>query len=109
MTPADYKRLAGGLEEHLLIAAAIGNLVDHRWAPTFFGPGWSTHMMGSCRMGSTDDGTSCVDLFGKLWGCDNVYVVGNAVFAVSNASNPTLSTVAMALRTADAIIAALTS
>ena len=109
LTPADYKRLAGGLDEHLLIAAAIGNLVDHRWAPTFFGPGWSTHMMGSCRMGSTDDGTSCVDPFGKLWGCANVYVVGNAVFAVSNASNPTLSTVAMALRTADAIIAALGS
>jgi choline dehydrogenase-like flavoprotein len=109
LTPADYKRLAGGLDEHLLIAAAIGDLVDHRWAPTFFGPGWSTHMMGTCRMGSTDDGTSCVDPFGKLWGCGNVYVVGNAVFAVSNASNPTLSTVAMALRTADAIIAALGS
>jgi choline dehydrogenase-like flavoprotein len=109
LTPTDYKRLAGGLDEHLVIAAAIGNLVEHRWAPTFFGPGWSTHMMGSCRMGSSDDGTSCVDPFGKLWGCENVYVVGNAVFAVSNASNPTLSTVAMSLGTADAIITALRS
>ena len=78
-------------------------------SPTFFGPGWSTHMMGSCRMGSSDDGTSCVDPFGKLWGCENIYVVGNAVFAVSNARNPTLSTEAMSLRTADAIITALRS
>jgi C-glycoside oxidase len=103
----DYERLALGLKEHLCIAAAIGNLIDHRWAPTFFGPGWSTHLMGSCRMGPKDDGTSCVDTFGKLWGYDNIYVAGNAVFAVSNAGNPTLTTVAMALRCADAIIARL--
>lgn len=103
----DYERLALGLNEHFRIAAAIGNLVDHRWAPTFFGPGWSTHLMGSCRMGSKEDGMSCVDTFGKLWGYDNIYVAGNAVFAVSNAGNPTLTTVAMALRCADAIIARL--
>jgi choline dehydrogenase-like flavoprotein len=109
LTSTDYERLARGLDEHLRIAAAIGNLVDHRWAPTFFGPGWSTHMMGSCRMGGSDDGTSCVDSFGKLWRCDNVYVVGNAIFAVSNAGNPTLTTIAMALRTADAIVTAAKS
>lgn len=107
LTTADYGRLAHGLDEHLRIAAAIGNLIDHRWAPTFFGPGWSTHMMGSCRMGPSDDGISCVDTFGKLWRCDNVYVAGNAVFALSNAGNPTLTTVAMALRTADAVAAAV--
>ena len=77
--------------------------VNHRWAPTFFGPGWSTHMMGSCRMGARDDGASCVDSFGKLWGYDNMYVAGNAIFAVSNAGNPTPMTIAMALRTAGAI------
>jgi choline dehydrogenase-like flavoprotein len=103
----DYKRLALGLKEHFDIASAIGNLIDHRWAPTFFGPGWSTHLMGSCRTGPKQDGTSCVDTFGKLWGYDNIYVAGNAVFAVSNAGNPTLTTVAMALRCADAIIARL--
>ena len=104
---ADYERVALGLREHLRIAAAIGNLIDHRWAPTFFGPGWSTHLMGSCRMGPKDDGTSCVDTFGKLRGYDNIYVAGNAVFAVSNAGNPTLTTIAMALRCADAIFAQL--
>ena len=104
---ADYERLALGLSEHLRIAGAIGNLIDHRWAPTFFGAGWSTHLMGSCRMGPKDDGTSCVDSLGKLWSYDNVYVAGNAVLAVSNACNPTLTTVAMSLRCADAIIARL--
>jgi choline dehydrogenase-like flavoprotein len=63
--------------------------------------------MGSCRMGPREDGTSCVDTFGRLWGFDNIYVAGNSIFAVSNAANPTLTTVAMALRCADAIIARL--
>ena len=58
-------------------------------------------------MGPKDDGTSCVDTFGKLRGYDNIYVAGNAVFAVSNAGNPTLTTIAMALRCADAIFAQL--
>jgi choline dehydrogenase-like flavoprotein len=107
LSAADHERLALGLKEHFRIAAAVGNLIDHRWAPTFFGPGWSTHLMGSCRMGPKDDGTSCVDTFGKLWGYDNIYVAGNAVFAVSNAGNPTLTTVAMALRCADGIISRL--
>jgi choline dehydrogenase-like flavoprotein len=53
----DYQRLALGLNEHFRIAVAIGNLLDHRWAPTFFGPGWSTHLMGSCRMGQKRTGS----------------------------------------------------
>ncbi len=103
LSAKDYATIARGLDEHFRIAAEIGNLVDHRWAPTFFGPGWSTHMMGSCRMGAVDDGTSCVDSYGRLWGSDNLYVAGNAVFAVSNAGNPTPMMIAMGLRTAGAI------
>lgn len=103
LSGADYRRISAGLEEHFRIAAGIGNLIDHRWSPTFFGPGWSTHMMGSCRMGGKDDDTSCVDSYGKLWGYDNIYVAGNAVFSTSNAGNPTLMTIAMGLRTAAAI------
>ena len=33
----DYRRLAAGLQDHFRIAATIGNLIDHRWSPTFFG------------------------------------------------------------------------
>jgi choline dehydrogenase-like flavoprotein len=60
--------------------------------------------MGSCRMGPRDDGNSVVDRDGRLWRYDNVYVAGNAVLAQSNAGNPTLTTIAAALRTADAIV-----
>jgi choline dehydrogenase-like flavoprotein len=64
--------------------------------------------ISSCRMGSTDDETSCVDLFGKLWGCNNVYVWQRRVRRVE-CRHPTLPTVAIALRTADVIIAVLGS
>jgi choline dehydrogenase-like flavoprotein len=103
LTDADNARLANGLAEHLRIAGAIGDLVRHRWFPTFFGPGWSTHMMGSCRMGAVDDGTSCVDPDGKLWGYDGIYVAGNAVLPVSNAGNPTIMAIALGLKTAGRI------
>lgn len=105
LSGADYGRIADGLNEHFRIAGNVGDLLNHRWAPTFFGPGWSTHMMGSARMGEKDDGSSCVDPDGRLWASENIYIAGNAIFSVSNAGNPTLMTVAMGLKTGAAIAA----
>lgn len=63
------------------------------------------HHMGSCRMGrSARD--SVVDSFGKLHGCPNLYLVGSSVFAGSSgAVNPTLTLVALAIRTSEHILA----
>jgi choline dehydrogenase-like flavoprotein len=104
LSDGDMARISEGLAEQFRIAAAIGDLVHHRWSPQFYGPGWSMHMMGSCRMGGRADDTSCVDSCGRLWGYDNLYVSGNAVFAVPNAGNPTLMTVALGLWTADDLL-----
>ena len=55
--------------------------------------------MGTCRMGrEPDDGV--VDSFGRVHGSSNLFVVGSSVFAGSGAVNPTLTIVALALRTA---------
>lgn len=89
--------------EHFRIASEIGDL-GGGWYPAFYKPGESTHLMGSCRMGPRDDSTSVVDRNGKLWRYENIYVAGNAVLAQSNGGNPTLTTIAAALRTADAIV-----
>jgi choline dehydrogenase-like flavoprotein len=102
LSNATRQRAGLALAEHFRIAAEIGDLGEG-WYPAFYKPGESTHLMGSCRMGPRDDGTSVVDRNGKLWRYDNVYVAGNAVLAQSNAGNPTLMTVAAALRTANSI------
>jgi choline dehydrogenase-like flavoprotein len=101
---ATRRRAGQALAEHFRIASEIGDLGDG-WYPAFYKPGESTHLMGSCRMGPRDDGNSVVDRNGRLWRYENIYVAGNAVLAQSNAGNPTLTTVAAALRTADSILA----
>jgi choline dehydrogenase-like flavoprotein len=59
--------------------------------------------MGGCRMGQTV-WDSVVDPFGKLHGSPNLFVVGGGNFVgTSGAVNPTLTMVALALRTADFI------
>ncbi len=66
------------------------------------------HLMGSCRMDSQVSESSVVSPEGRLWGYENCFVAGNAVLGERNASNPTLTTIAFALHTADAIHSTLT-
>jgi choline dehydrogenase-like flavoprotein len=66
-----------------------------------FHSGW--HHMSACRMGE-DPRTSVVDSYGRVHGVSNLYVAGAGTFAgTSGAVSPTLTIVALALRTADVI------
>ena len=61
------------------------------------------HHMGTCRM-AVGERDGVVDPFGRVHGTANCYVVGAAAFVGSSgAVNPTLTLVALALRTADRI------
>jgi choline dehydrogenase-like flavoprotein len=62
--------------------------------------GW--HHMGTCRMGY-DIGDSVTDQFGRVHGCSNLFVVGGSNFPNSGTVNPTLTMVALAIRTAEYI------
>ncbi len=57
------------------------------------------HHIGTTRMGATER-TGVVDRDGKVFGVNNLYVAGSAVFPTSSQANPTLTIVAMALRLA---------
>jgi choline dehydrogenase-like flavoprotein len=68
----------------------------------------AAHHMGGCRMGAGAK-DSVVDTYGRVHETPNLYVAGSAIFpSCSGSVPPTLTLVALALRTAGAIASALT-
>jgi choline dehydrogenase-like flavoprotein len=63
------------------------------------------HAHGTTRMG-TDPERSVTDDMGRVHGFDNLFSAGAGTFVTSAAFNPCLTIVALALRSAPAIIAA---
>ena len=74
---------------------------------TLMPPGSSLHYEGTTRMGVKDDGDSVCDSHSKVWGFDNLFVGGNGVIPMATTSNPTLTSVAMAVRASEKIITIL--
>ena len=72
------------------------------WQPTRD----ASHHMGTTRMG-VDPRTSVVDADTRVHGVANLYVAGSSVFPTGGCANPTLTIVALALRTADAVARSL--
>ncbi|QBR03961.1 GMC family oxidoreductase [Paraburkholderia pallida] len=66
---------------------------------------FSAHQMGSCRMGK-DPKTSVANPFGELHDTPGVWLGDASAFPTSSGTNPMLSTMALAHRTAEAMIAA---
>jgi choline dehydrogenase-like flavoprotein len=66
--------------------------------PDELNAGW--HHMGTTRMG-TDPATSVVDADCRVHGIDNLFVAGSGCFTTSAAPNPTLTVIALSLRTSD--------
>ena len=78
------------------IAAAVGRPLPG------FGPmippyGSSLHYQGTVRMGAIDDGLSVCDENSQVWGFDNLFVAGNGVIPTMTGTNPTLTSVALAV------------
>ncbi|WP_332695963.1 GMC family oxidoreductase [Halalkalibacter lacteus] len=66
-------------------------------------PGSDYHEVGTCRMGD-DPHTSVTNRYGQVHGVAGLYVADNSVFPSMGAANPTLTTVALSIRTADYIV-----
>ena len=66
--------------------------------PRLLPNGSSLHYQGTMRMGPADDGTSVADPWSRVWGVENLVVGGNALIPTATAMNPTLMSVAIAVR-----------
>lgn len=66
-------------------------------------PGLDYHEAGTCRMGY-DPNTSATNRYGQVHGVPGLYVADKSVLPTTGAPNPTLTTAALAIRTADYIV-----
>jgi glucose dehydrogenase len=100
-TALDYETYRFGRELFDRFMAATG-ADEGKFASTeYFTSGH--HHMGTCRMGH-GVGDSVVDQFGKVHGTHNLFVVGGSNFVSSSSVNPTLTMVALAIRTTEYIV-----
>jgi len=54
-------------------------------------------------MGPADDGTSVCDPHSRVWGVPGLFLAGNGLIPTANSCNPTLTSVAIAVRGAGAL------
>ena len=87
--------LAAGAEHAFFYPASLG-FVENPTANN------TRHMSGTLRMGA-DPERSVTDEFGRIHTAPNVIVADSSVFPTSGAFNPTLTIMAVALRSATAL------
>jgi choline dehydrogenase-like flavoprotein len=88
-------------------ADALGAFIPGVGEPRLMPSGTSLHYMGTHRIGAQDDGTSVCDSFSRVWGVKGLLTGGNGCIPTANSMNPTLTSVAIAVRGARALVASL--
>jgi choline dehydrogenase-like flavoprotein len=103
----DHEVIDRAKAEIVRLGRAVGEPLDDR--PFLMPLGASLHYQGTTRMGETDDGESVCGPDSEVWGVPGLFVAGNGVIPTSTACNPTLTSVALAVRGARHIASTLAS
>lgn len=102
-TDKDIQEMNAAKKIQAKVASAFGKTLKDG-EQTVMPPGSSLHYEGTTRMGTQDDGTSVCNTYSQVWGYDNLYVGGNGVIPLATTSNPTLTSVALAIRACEQIL-----
>ena len=103
LNDADHRVIAAAEASLRNLAGKLGEFIPGG-EPKLLPAGSSLHYQGSTRMGPLDDGASVCDERSKVWGYRNLFVGGNGVIPTALACNPTLTSVALAVLAADAVV-----
>ncbi|MDS2173428.1 GMC oxidoreductase [Nesterenkonia sp. CL21] len=96
LSEKDHRELRRARERIVRWGRAIGEPLDD--SPFTLPLGSSLHYQGTTRMGLEDDGSSVCRPDSELWDVPGVFVAGNGVIPTPTACNPTLTSVALAVR-----------
>ncbi len=99
----DKKALEEAKQMQARVASTFGKAIKDA-EQTIMPAGSSLHYEGTTRMGEKNDGDSVCDSFSKVWEFTNLYVGGNGVIPMATTSNPTLTSVALAIRACENIL-----
>ncbi|MBE3015976.1 GMC family oxidoreductase N-terminal domain-containing protein [Microbispora sp. NEAU-D428] len=105
LTEREHAELERARAHQARAAAALGEFVTG--TPVLMPAGSSLHYMGTVRMGPADDGTCVCDPWSRVWGLSGLVLAGNGLIPTANSCNPTLTSVALAVRGARALAAEL--
>jgi pyranose oxidase len=97
LTELERREVTAGRHALESAAAALGEFVPSG-EPRLLPAGSSLHYQGTYRIGPRDDGTSVCDSFSRVWGIEGLLLGGNGLIASATACNPTLTSVALAVR-----------
>ncbi|WP_456284023.1 GMC oxidoreductase [Microbacterium sp. JZ101] len=95
--PEEEAEIADATERLRRIGEGLGVFIAE---PRLMPNGSSLHYQGTTRLGVVEDGTSVADPHSRVWGFENLYVGGNGTIPTATTMNPTLMSVALAVRAA---------
>ena len=95
LTSAEHAEIDEATARLRRVGDVLGTFVAE---PRLMPAGSSLHYQGTMRMGESDDGTSVADPWSRVWGHDGLVVGGNALIPTATTMNPTLTSVAIAVR-----------